>query len=597
MTARDTIVIVPERPVGRRTRPYDRGVPRRTPSNDELAAQLELLADLSEILGEDGFRIRAYRTAAARIRETAISVAQLALQGEAIELPGIGRTIEAKIVEAVETGEIAALTKRRATVPADVATFLHLPGVGPRTAARLWQELGVTTTAELRDAAEQGRLRNLSGLGEASERKILAALAGGGGTDEPRRGLLGRGLPVVRDVVTALSSHPASVRVSEAGSIRRRRETFRDLDVIATATDPAALIAFFVGLPGVGEVAARGDTKATVVTQQGLRLDLRVVPPDCLGSLLQHFTGSKEHNIALREDAVRRGLSISEYGVTVAATGETHTFETEEELYGFLGYPLIPPELRENAGELQAARNGTLPSLVEHGDLRGEMHSHSTWSADGKDTIEDMARAARRRGYRFLVVTDHSHYLRDGRLHQQWAEIDEVDARLRPFRVLRGVEANIKADGALDVDDEDLAQLDWVIASLHTSFDRSPTERVLAAIDNPHVDCIGHLTGRRLSKPARAAGAPIDAERVVAAAAASGTALEINSQPDRLDLRDVHARLAGEAGVLVPVTTDAHSVASLEYAELGVAQARRAWLTREQVLNTRTWAQIERMRR
>lgn len=566
------------------------------PTNDALATQLDLLADLSEILGEDGFRIRAYRTASARIRETAISVAQLAMQGEATELPGIGRTIEAKLVEAVETGEIVALTKRRAEVPADVATFLRLPGVGPRTAARIWRELGVTTSAELRAAAEHGRLRALSGLGPTSEQKILAALADAGSTGGPRRGLLGRGLPVVRDVVDALTAHPAAVRVSEAGSIRRRRETFRDLDVIATATDAAALIGFFVSLPEVSQVAARGDTKATVVTQQGLRIDLRVVPPECFGSLLQHFTGSKEHNIALREDAVRRGLSVSEYGVAVADSGETRTFETEEALYAFLGYAFIEPELRENAGELEAARGGSLPELVRLDDVRGEMHSHSTWSADGKDSIEDMALAARRRGYRFLVVTDHSHYLRDGRLHEQWVEIDALDARLRPFRVLRGVEANIKADGTLDVDDDDLAQLHWVVASLHTSFDRSPTERVLAAIDNPHVDCIGHLTGRRLSNPARAAGAPIDVELVVAAAAATGTALEINSQPDRLDLRDVHARLAGEAGVLVPVTTDAHSVASLDYAELGVAQARRAWLTREQVLNTRTWAQIERMR-
>ncbi len=567
------------------------------PSNEALAAQLELLADLSEILGENGFRIRAYRTAASRLRETAISVAQLALDGEAKELPGIGRTIEAKIVEAVETGEIAALTKRRAEVPEDVASFLRLPGVGPRTAARIWQELGVTTTGALRDAAKQRRLRTLSGLGETSERKILAALEENPAAERRARGLLGRGLPVVREVVEALAAHPAAVRVEEAGSVRRRRETFRDLDVIATATDPPALTEYFVGLPGVNEVVAHGDTKATVTTQQGVRLDLRVVPPECFGSLLQHFTGSREHNIALREEAVRRGLSVSEYGVTAVDTGETHTFETEEELYAFLGYAFIPAELRENAGELEAAREGRLPALVELRDLRGELHCHSTWSADGRDSIEEMARAARRRGYRFLVVTDHSHSLRDGRLHDQWDEIDALDARLRPFRLLRGIEANIRVDGTLDVSDDDLAELDWVVASLHTSFERSPTERILAAIEHPRVDCIGHLTGRRLSRPQRAAGAPVDVERIVAAAAETGTALEINAQPDRLDLRDVHARLAGEAGVPVPVTTDAHSVGALAYAELGVAQARRAWLTRDQVLNTRTWAQIARRRR
>jgi DNA polymerase (family 10) len=565
------------------------------PRNAELAEPLELLADLSEILGEDSFRVLAYRRAAGRIRETGAGVAELALQGKAKQLPGIGKTIEEKIVEFVNTGDMSALAKRRDQVPPEVATFMRLPGLGPRTAARIWRELGVTTLAELRTAAEQGRLRTLAGLGARSEEKILRALDEGGGEEPELRGLLGVGLPVVREVVEALRAHPVASRVSEAGSVRRRRETFRDLDVIATASEPAVLTAHFVTLPWVTEVVAHGDTKATVITQQGLRLDLRVVPPESYGSLLQHFTGSKDHNVALREEAVRRGLSVSEYGVTVAETGEVRTFASEEELYDFLGYAFIPPELRENDGELAAARVGALPALVELGDLRGEMHCHTTWSADGKDTLEAMALAARSRGYRFLVVTDHSHYLREGRLEAQRAEIEELDRRLRPFRVLRGIEANIRANGELDVADEVLAGLDWVVASLHTSFDRSPTERILATLDNPHVDCIGHLTGRKLSRRSRLVGAPVDVERVVSRAAETGTALEINSQPDRLDMRDAHARLAREAGVLVPVTTDAHSVGALGYAELGVAQARRAWLTKEQVLNTRSWAQIAKL--
>ena len=502
------------------------------PANDVLAGQLELLADLSEILGEQGFRIRAYRTAASRIRETPVSVAQLAVEGRATELGGIGRTIESKIVEVVEDGEMHALAKRRLEVPGEVASFLRLPGLGPKTAARIWRELDVTSLDALRRAASEGRLRGMQGLGPRSEEKILAALEQGvGGDEQPRRGLLGIGLPVVREVVRALAAHPGTVAVSEAGSARRRRETFRDLDVIATATDPAALTSFFTTLPGVLEVVAHGDTKATVVTQQGFRLDLRVVPPECYGDLLQHFTGSKEHNIALREEAVRRGLSVSEYGVTVVETGEVKTFATETELYAFLGYQFVAPELRENSGELEAARRDALPVLVEPGDLRGEMHCHSTWSSDGKDTVEAMAMAARARGYRFVVITDHSHYLRDGRLHAQWAEIEALDGRLRPFRVLRGIEANIRVDGSVDVADEELAQLDWVVASLHTSFDRNPTERVLAAIDNPHVDCIGHLTGRKLSRAQRLHGAPVDVEVVVARAAETGTALEINSQP------------------------------------------------------------------
>ena len=563
------------------------------PRNADVADALDELADVSEILGEQGFRVLAYRRAATRIRETGASVAELALQGTAKELPGIGATIESKIVEMTETGSMSALEKRRAEVPAEVRQFLRLPGLGPKTAARIWRELGVTTLEELRVAAEQQRVRTLQGLGAKSEERILEALAKGFGPEPERRGLLGVGLPVVRQVVDELRAHPAAVEVSGAGSVRRGRETFRDLDVIATATDPPALIGHFVTLPWVLEIAARGDTKATVVTKQGLRLDLRVVPPEDFGSLLQHFTGSKDHNVALREEAQRRGLSISEYGVTVVETGEVHRFADEDDLYRFLGYEPIPPELRESSGELQAARNGSLPALVEVGDLVGELHCHSDWSSDGKASIEEMARTARSNGYRFLALTDHSHYLRDGRMEAQWREIDAVNARVKPFKVLKGVEANIRADGAIDVDDELLAELDWVVASLHHAFDKSPTERILAAIDHPHVDCIGHLTGRKLN---RRAGAEVDIEQVVARAVETRTALEINSQPDRLDMRDVHARLAGEAGVLVPVTTDAHSTAALGYRELGVAQARRAWLTKEQVLNTRPWREIAKLR-
>jgi DNA polymerase (family 10) len=563
------------------------------PRNADVADALDELADVSEILGEQGFRVLAYRRAATRIRETGASIAELALQGTAKELPGIGATIESKIVELSETGSMSALEKRRAEVPAEVRQFLRLPGLGPKTAARIWRELGVTTLDELREAAESQRVRTLQGLGAKSEERILEALAKGFGPEPERRGLLGVGLPVVRQVVEELRAHPAAVEVSGAGSVRRGRETFRDLDVIATATDPAALIGHFVTLPWVLEIAARGDTKATVVTKQGLRLDLRVVPPEDFGSLLQHFTGSKDHNVALREEAQRRGLSISEYGVAVVESGEVHRFAHEDDLYRFLGYEPVPPELRENSGELEAAREGSLPALVEVDDLVGELHCHSDWSSDGKASIEEMARAARSLGYRFLALTDHSHYLREGRMEAQWREIDGVNARMKPFRVLKGVEANIRADGTVDVDDGLLEQLDWVVASLHHAFDRSPTERILAAIDHPHVDCIGHLTGRKLN---RRAGADVDVERVVARAVETGTALEINSQPDRLDMRDVHARLAGEAGVLVPVTTDAHSTAALGYRELGVAQARRAWLTSEQVLNTRPWREIARLR-
>jgi DNA polymerase (family X) len=563
------------------------------PRNAELADQLDLLADLSEILGEQSFRVIAYRRAATRIRETPVPVAELALDGKAKELAGIGKTIEQKVVEVVEQGEMKALAKRRHQVPAQVVEFLRLPGVGPKTAARIWTQLGITTIDGLRAAAEEGRLRELSGLGQRSEEKILGALAAGAKKKAETRGLLGAALPAVKRVVEELLGHPAAIAVSEAGSVRRRRELVADIDLIATSSDAPALIEAFCGASWIAEVAARGETKATVVGHDGLRFDLRVVPHECYGNVLQHFTGSRDHNIALREEAQRRGLSISEYGVKVEDTDEMVTHASEEELYEYLGYAFIPPELRESSGELQAARERTLPELVALGDLRGEMHCHSTWSSDGTNTIEEMAATAKSRGYRFLCITDHSHYLRDERLELQWKEIEQVNERLRPFRVLRGIEVNIRADGSLDVDDETLEELDWVIASLHTSFERSPTERVLAAIENPHVDAIGHLTGRKLL---RREAAPMDVERVIARAVETGTALEINSQPDRLDLRETHARLAGEAGVRIPITTDAHSASALAHAELGVAQARRAWLTREQILNTRSWRDITRLR-
>ena len=565
------------------------GVPTTLPRNAELADQLDLLADLSELLGEQGFRVIAYRRAATRIRETPGSVAEMALAGTAKDLPGIGRTIEEKLVEVVEKGEMSAVAKRRAEVPEELVTFLRLPGLGPKTAARIWRELGVSTLGALREAAEGERLRGLPGLGARSEEKILEALRKGIGDDVPRRTPLGVGLPAVLEAAAALRAHPAAIQVSEAGSVRRRRETFRDLDLIATATDPAALTAAFVALPFVAEVVAHGDTKATVISGNGLRFDLRVVPPESYGNLLQHFTGSKDHNVALREAAVRQGLSVSEYGITTVETGAVFTAQTEEEVYAYLGYAFIPPELRENSGELEAAREGRLPDLVELSDLRGDLHSHSTWSADGKSSLEEMALAARARGYAYLAVTDHSHYLRDGRLELQAAEIEGLNGRLAPFRLLRGIEANIRADGSLDVSDETLAGLDWVVASLHTSFDRSPTERILAAIENPHVDCIGHLTGRRLS---RREGANVDVEKIVERAAATGTALEINSQPDRLDLRDTHARLAGEAGVRICIDSDGHSTAALGYVELGVAQARRAWLTNKQILNAQPLSRV-----
>ncbi len=564
------------------------------PRNPDLAAQFELLADLMEVEGEDGFRIAAYRRAAAQIRETSTSVARLALEGRAKELQGIGRTIEEKIVEVVHDGEIHALTRRKASVPAEVAAFIHLPGLGPKTARRIWKELGITTVAGLRAAAEAQQLRGLSGLGAKSEEKILMGLRALESKPDPaeRRVLLGNALPALRAAVAALAAHPAAASVSIAGSARRARETVRDLDIIATASDPGALLDAFCAAPWVVEVAAHGPTKATVVSQEGFRFDLRVVPPESYGNLLQHFTGSKAHNIALREAAVRKGLSVSEYGIAETETGTVHAFETEEEVYTFLGYGWIPPELREDLGELDAARRGVLPTLIELRDLRGDLHTHTTWS-DGRDTLEAMVARAVEKGYAYYAVCDHSTRLREGRMQEQSTAIDKLNERV-PLRILKGVEANIRSTGALDVPDDELATRDWVVASLHHGFDNSPTERLLAAMENPYVDCIGHPTGRKIGKRAPA---EVDLERVIEKALETGTFLELNSQPDRLDLSDLHARAAREAGLKLVLDSDAHRVAALDYVELGVGQARRAGLTPGDIVNTRTWNQVDRLRK
>ncbi|HEY2327894.1 MAG TPA: DNA polymerase/3'-5' exonuclease PolX [Gaiellaceae bacterium] len=563
------------------------------PRNDLLADQFDLLADLMELEGADGFRIGAYRKAAARIRDTPSSVAELALAGKAKQLQGIGKTIEGKIVEVVEDGEIHALTKRKAEVPAELASFLRLPGMGPKTARRIWKELGISTVDALKAAAEAGKLRGNAGIGEGTEAKIARYLARPKAVERDGRSLLGNTLPKLRAVVEKLREHPASVEVSLAGSARRMRETVRDLDIIATATDPQDLVDAFCDLPWVVDVAAKGSTKATVVAQDGGRYDLRVVPPESYGNLLQHFTGSKNHNVALREDAVRRGYSVSEYSVTVVETGEEHHFAREEDVYGFLGYDWIPPELREDGGELAAARKHELPKLVELKDLRGDLHTHTTWS-DGKDELETMVATAIGRGYAYYAICDHSHRLRGDLLKRQADAIDQMNLEVAPFRILKGIEANIRVDGTLDVADEDLATLDWVVASMHTRFDDRPTERVLAVMENPYVDVIGHLTGRKIGKRQ---AAPMDVEKVIEKALETGTFLEINSQPDRLDLSDVHARAAREAGLKLVIDSDGHQVAALDYVELGVGQARRAWLTKDDVVNTRTWKQVEKLRK
>jgi len=565
------------------------------PPNSELAERFELLADLLELDGADAFRLQAYRRAAQRIRESAVPVAQLALEQKATRLSGIGSTIERKIAEYATTGEMQAIAKVRARIPEGLVEVMHVPGLGPKTARKLWHDLHVTSLTELKAAAESERLRTVAGLGAKTEEKVLAFLSRPRAHAVTGRALLGRALPFVQSVVEELRRHPAADRVSEAGSVRRRCETVKDLDVIATASDPGALIAAFVSLGWVAEVVAHGGTKATVVSGDGLGFDLRVVPPDCYGNLLQHFTGSKDHNVALREDAVRRGLSVSEYGVEVVDTGEVLRHASEEELYDLLGYAWIPPELRENRGELAAARDGTLPRLVELADVQGDLHVHTTYS-DGRHSLEEMVAAALGQGHRYVAICDHARRLHEGRLEQQAEEIAALNERLGGrLQVLSGVEVDIRADGSLDLSDEELAACDWVMASIHSGFDGPRdrlTARVLAALESPHVDCIGHPTGRKIGKRLPY---ELDVEAVLAKAVETGTFLEVNAQPDRLDLSDTLARAAGEAGVRVVVSTDAHRTWELANLQLGVAQARRGWLTAEQIVNTQPWPEIRGM--
>ncbi|MGI9657424.1 MAG: DNA polymerase/3'-5' exonuclease PolX [Gaiellaceae bacterium] len=560
------------------------------PRNTELADTFQLLADLLQIDGADNFRLSAYRSASQRMRDSATGIAALALEGKAKKLDGIGKTIEAKIVELVETGDIAALAKLRDQIPVTLVDVMRLPGIGPKTARRLWEELGVETLEDLGAAARKGEVKALSGLGAKSEQRILDALERPKIDPDEQRILLGRALPLVEQLVAHLRTHPACERVSEAGSVRRRAETVKDVDLIATSDDAPALLEHYVAYPNAAEVTAHGETKATLISQDGISADLRVVQPACYGNLLQHFSGSAAHNVALRETAVREGFSVSEWGIETSA-GETLTMESEEKVYEALGYAWIPPELRENTGELDAAREASLPRLVE--SLRGDLHMHTTWS-DGRLSVEEMAQAAKARGLTYIAICDHSPRLRDGRLEAQAAEIAAVNERIPRMRVLSGVEVDIRGDGSLDMTDERLAELDWVVASIHSGFQDSGerlTARVLAAIENPLVDCIAHPTGRRLrSRPPY----ELDLDAVFAAAASTGTALEINGQPDRLDLRDAHARAAAAAGVTIVCNSDAHSLGALAYSDFALMQARRAWLTADDILNAAGWRDVQR---
>jgi DNA polymerase (family 10) len=573
------------------------------PPNATIAALFDELADLYELDGAVVHRVLAYRNAAKAVRDAPRSVAAMTRAGTVTELPGIGRTLEEKLHALLDTGKIPTLERLRGQFPPGLIEMTHLPGLGPKRARRLFDELGIDSLEALKEAAEAERLRDVRGFGAKFEEAVLAAFAAGHGDPDARpKMLLNRALQLADGIVEALRAHPASDRVEIAGSARRLADSVKDLDIIATATDPPALLKAFAELDVIESSGSPGDNAIRARTHSGLSVDLRVVEPDQFGNLLQHFTGSKAHNMALREAAVRRGLHVSEYGLTDDATGVTHRCATEEEVYALLGLPWIPPELREDRGELQLRSADEVPKLVEVGDLRGDLHSH-TVASDGRHTVEEMARAAQERGLEYLAVTDHSashgfgNHVTPDDLRRQIEVVRELNARLDGFELLIGTETNIGLDGAPDYDDDLLAELDWVIGSVHTSFGigrDAMTRRMVAAVEHPMIDAIGHPTGRKIETRAPYA---IDMDAVIDAAARTGTMIEINAAPDRRDMNDVHARAAAAAGVRVLVNSDAHSVANLALARWGIATARRAWLTAGDVANTLAWAEFAPLRK
>ncbi len=566
------------------------------PTNSEIAAAFDELGDLNELDGASIHRIVAYRNGAKAVREASTQVAQLALEGQATRLPGIGATLQEKIVALSTTGQIPALEKLRSKFPAGLVEMTRLPGLGPKRARRLYEELGIDSLESLRQAAASGRISELKGFGPKAEQALLEAVDAYAEAGPAQRIVLNRALAVGEELLAEIRAHPATERAELAGSARRMTESVKDLDIVATATDPAALAQSVAGLPQVEAASSPGSNAVRIRTHSGVSVDVRIVEPDQFGNVLQHLTGSKEHNVALRDFAVRRGLHISEYGVLDDNTGITHRCSTEVEVYALLAMAYIEPELREDRGELEAALDGTLPELVTAADLRGDLHCHTT-ASDGTASIEEMAAAARDAGYEYLAITDHSASMGFGadvspdELKRQIERIRSAD--VPGIRLLAGSEVNILPDGSLDYPDELLAELDWVVASVHTSF-RMPAEemtaRIVRAIDHPYVDCIGHLSGRKiLQRPPY----EFDYDAILEAAKRSGTMLEINSNPDRRDVDELHARAAAAARVSLVINCDAHRTSGFEVVRYGVATARRAWLSASQIANTWPWSEVE----
>ena len=569
-------------------------------TNLEVAAILSEVADLLEIQGVR-FKPQAYRRAAQAIETLPEDIADVAREERLDEIPGVGRGIAGKVREIVETGSLAYLASLRRELPVGVQELTRIEGIGPKKAAVLSRELGIRSVDDLEAAAKAGRIRDLPGFGEKTEQNILAGIAMS--RTAKKRHLLGYILPVAREIEERLAGLASVRQVSLAGSTRRRKETIGDLDILATSTRPEEVMEVFSTLPGVTRVLARGTTKTSVVLATGVQVDLRVVEEGQFGAALQYFTGSKEHNIALRRLAIARNWRLNEYGLVDLASNRMVAGEDEAGIYRALGLAWIEPELREDRGEIEAARAGTLPDLVGYGSIRGDLHVHTRWS-EGAHSVGEMAEAAAALGYEYIAVCDHAETLHIARglsperLADQVREIERINREGgSSVTVLSGTECNIGMDGRIDLPDSVLADLDVVVASVHSGFrqpEREMTERVVTAMHNDHVDIIGHPTGRILlaREPYR-----IDLAAVFEAAAALGVLLEINAFPGRLDLSDVNARSAREAGVRFSLGSDAHSRENLRYMELGVATARRGWLTADDIANTRPLAGLRRFLR
>ena len=559
-------------------------------NNKEISKVFEDVGELLELKDESVFKIRAYQKVARTIEQMPVELESLLKEGRLREVPGVGDAIEKKIAELLTTGKLDYYEKLKAEFPKGISTLLDIPGIGPKTAMLLTRDLGIETVDDLEKAIVDGRVAKLPRMGEKTSDNILRRIRDLRHKD--RRILLGDAMKVVDAVTEGLKGVSGLKNLVPAGSLRRFQETVGDIDMMGTADDPEAVIDAFVSLPATRLVLGKGKTKASVLVTSGLQVDLRIVEHEAFGSLLQHFTGSKQHNIKLRERERRRGLSLSEYGITDIETGTLEKFETEEAFYGRLGLQYIPPEIREGTDEIERAAKGTIPRLIEESDIKGDLHVHSNWT-DGRESIETMVRAAKDRGYEYVCIADHSvargiaRGLNRERLAAQLAEIEQVRQKVKGISVLTGMEVDIRSDGTLDMPDDVLEKLDIVTGSIHSGMSQSReqiTDRLIKAMENPNMDVLGHPTGRLLPKREPA---DVDMEAVFAAAARTGAVLEINSMPERLDLKDTHIQRARELGVLMVINTDGHSSDHFGLLRFGVGMARRGWCEPRHILNTR----------